>query len=84
MEVVHIIEQWSNGDNQVLEIHANTISGAKSAYLQRCRLGDIMCRINHVNYDHDVFIYPDEVCTMERLSEHVFVATWELKTRVSA
>lgn len=43
-----------------------------------------MCRINHVNYDHDVFIYPDEVCTMERLSEHVFVATWELKARVSA
>lgn len=39
MEVVHIIEQWSNEDNQVLEIHANTISGAKSAYLQRCRLG---------------------------------------------
>lgn len=84
MEIVHIIEQWPNGDNQVLEIHAKTIADAKSAYLRRCRLGDVMCRINRIGKYHDVFSYPDEVCTMERLSKRVFVATWELKTGVSA
>lgn len=82
MEIVHIIENWSNGDNQVFEIHANSINDAKSEYLRRCRLGDTKCRINHVNCNQDVFIYPDEVCIMELLFDHVFVATWELKNKV--
>lgn len=84
MEIVHIIEQWPNGDNQVLEIHAKTIADAKFAYLRHCRLGDVACRINRVDFNHVIFTYPDEVCTMEYLSEHVFMATWELKARVSA
>ena len=84
MEVIHIIEQWPNCDNQVMEIRANTIGTAISAYLRRCSLNEPIRQTIRVDSNYAVVVYPEETCTIERLSDNVYAATWQLRTKVSA
>lgn len=84
MEVIHIIEQWPNCDNQVMEVRANTIGSAISAYLRRCALNEPIRQTIRVGADYTVIVYPENTCTIERLSHNVYTAAWQLRTGVSA
>lgn len=83
MEIVHIIEQWPNCDNQVMEIHATTVDTAILAYLRRCALNAPIRQTIHVDANYTVVVFPDETCTIERLLPNVYTATWQLRTGVS-
>lgn len=58
MKVIHIIENWENCDNQVIEIIAKDAKTALNAYVKHWKMFD------------------DDVVEFEKLSENIFVATW--------
>ena len=80
--IVHIIENAPNYDGHPVEIHADTVDAAKVTYLQYSAHATIR-QIIHVDANYDILVYPEEICTMEKLSENVFVATWQARTWMS-
>lgn len=80
--IVHIIEKAPNYDGHTVEVHADTVDAAKATYLQYSVHSTIR-QIIHVDANCDILVYPEEICTMESLSENVFVATWQPRTGMS-
>lgn len=80
--IVHIIEKALNYDGQTVEVHADTADAAKATYLQYSVHATIQQTI-HVDANCDILVYPEEICTIENLSDNIFAATWQPRNRMS-